>query len=98
MAPDETLADPAFLQFLDMVWQKGGIPALALVAVFALVWKYGWPKFGASYSNPPPAPNAVVEAMTALRDEVADMREVQDERLERIEGDLRILLDRTPRK
>lgn len=98
MAPDATLADPAFLQFLDMVWQNGGIPALAVVGVFALVWKYGWPRFGAGYSNPPPPPNAVTEALTALRDEVSDMREVQDERLERIEGDLRILLDRTPRK
>ena len=98
MAPDATLADPGFLQFLDMVWQKGGIPALAVVGVFAVAWKYGWPKFGSSYSHPPPPPNAVVDAMTQIRAEVTDMRDAHDERLERIEADLRILLDRGNRK
>ena len=99
MATEEaSLAHPALLQFVERLIDKGAFPALILIGLFALVWRFGWPKFGVSHSDPPPPPNAVVEALTGLRDEVADMREAQDERLERIEGDLRILLDRTPRK
>lgn len=99
MATEEAiLADPAAWEFIERIYEKGSFPLLILVGLFLLVWKFGWPKFAVSHSEPPPPPNAVVEALTHLQDEVSGLREDTHDRLERIEGDLRILLDRTPRK
>lgn len=93
MATDKALevTDPTILGFAERMIDKGGIPALVMIGIFALVWKFGWPKF----SVVPPAPPTTLED---LRDDIADLRHDVTERLERIESNQRILLDRTGRK
>ncbi len=87
------LSDPAFWQFAERLVEKGSFPLLILIGLFALIWRFGWPKFGAD-AHPPPQPNAVVEALGKLQAEVSEMRDDTHDRLERIERDLAILLDR----
>lgn len=91
-SPHETLTDPNLLQFVERMWDKGGLPVLVLIGLFTLLWKLGWPKFGAA------APPAPVTTREDLRDDVADLRHDVIERLERIESNQKIILDRTQRK
>ncbi len=94
MATEEAnLADPALLQFVERLIDKGALPALIVIGLFALIWRYGWPKFG-DHPPPPPQPNAVVEALDSLRDEVAEGRDA----MHRLESKVDILLDRGSRK
>lgn len=83
MAPaqEALLIDPTLLQFMERLIDKGLFPVAAVIGVFALVWKFGWPKFGAV--NPPPPPNAVADALRELAAEVrANHREAQAHREE----------------
>jgi len=93
VATDQALevTDANLLQFVERMIDKGFFPALVILGLFVLVWKFGWPKF----SVVPPAPPTTRED---LRDDIADLRHDVTERLERIESNQRILLDRTGRK
>lgn len=90
-SPHETLTDPNLLQFAERMWDKGGLPVLVLVGLFALLWKLGWPKFSAAPLAPPTTREDV-------RDDVANFRHDVIDRLERIENKQNIILDRTQRK
>jgi hypothetical protein len=90
-SPHETLTDPNLLQFAERIWDKGGLPVLVLIGLFALLWKLGWPKFSAASPAPP-------TTREDLRDDLADFRHDVIERLERIENKQNIMLDRTQRK
>jgi hypothetical protein len=91
VATDQALevTDPNLLQFVERMIDKGFFPALVILGLFVLVWKFGWPKFVAT---PPPT------TREDLRDDIADLRHDVVERLERIESNQRILLDRGNRK
>ena len=93
MATDQTfeVTDPTILQFVERMLDKGFFPALVILGLFVLVWKFGWPKFVAT----PPAPLTTRED---LRDDIADLRHDVVERLERIESNQKIIMDRTQRK
>lgn len=93
MATDQAfeVTDPNLLQFVERMIDKGAFPALVMIGLFALVWRFGWPKFVAQ----PPAPPTTRED---LRDDIADLRHDVVERLERIETNQKIILDRTHRK
>lgn len=91
------LSDPGFWQFADRLVEKGSFPLLVAIGIIALVWRFGWPKFG-DHPPAPPQPSAVVEALTKLQAEVVEMKDDTHDRLGRIEADLRILLDRGSRK
>jgi hypothetical protein len=90
---EASLADPALLQFVERLIDKGALPALIMIGLFALIWRFGWPKFG-DHPSPPPQPNAVVEALTKLQAEVEEGRDA----MHRLESKVDILLDRGNRK
>ena len=86
MATDQTfeVTDPTILQFVERMLDKGFFPALVILGLFALVWKFGWPKFVAT----PPAPPSTRED---VRDDIADLRHDVTElgqRVARMEGRL----------
>ena len=86
MATDQALevTDPNLLQFVERMIDKGFFPALVILGLFVLVWKFGWPKFVAT----PPAPPSTRED---VRDDIADLRHDVTElgqRVARMEGRL----------
>ena len=75
------------IEAISALLEKGGLPGLVIAGIL-LAWR-----FAPDRQKPEPAAQ-MVEALEALRDELADLREQTIDRLARVETEVKNLKER----